>query len=55
MIGLGYQTMARGTQFSDKYRFKWTQTAGEINYMNFREGIHICNHFSNSKVFTDKI
>ena len=47
--------MARGTQFSVKYRFKWTQTAGEINFMTFKEGIHICNHFSNSKVFTDKI
>ena len=23
--------------------------------MTFKEGIHICNHFSNSKVFTDKI
>ena len=23
--------------------------------MTFREGLHICNHFSNSKVFTDKI
>ena len=47
--------MPRGTQFSDKYRFKWTQTAGEINYMKFVEGKHICNHFSNSKVFTNKI
>ena len=47
--------MARGTQFSDKYRFKWTQTAGEINFMKFVEGKHICNHFSNSKVFTNKI
>ena len=47
--------MPRGTQFSDKYRFKWTQTAGEINYMKFVEGRHICNHFSNSKVFTNKI
>ena len=47
--------MARGTQFSDKFRFKWTQTAGEINFMKFVEGRHICNHFSNSKVFTNKI
>ena len=23
--------------------------------MTFKEGLHICNHFSNSKVFTDKI
>jgi len=42
-------------QFSDKYRFKWVQTAGEINYMKFVEGRHIVNHFSNSKVFTNKI
>jgi len=28
----------------------------EINYMNFKEGVHICNHISNSnKVFTNKI
>ena len=47
--------MARGTQFSDKYRFKWVQTAGEINYMKFQEGKHIVNHISNSKVFTNKI
>ena len=47
--------MPRGTQFSDAYRFKWTQTAGEINFMKFVEGRHICNHFSNSKIFTNKI
>ena len=55
LINQGYQAMARGTQFSDKYRFKWTQTAGEINFMKFVEGKHICNHFSNSKIFTNKI
>ena len=36
LIQQGYQCMARGTQFSDKYRFKWVQTPGEINYMKFR-------------------
>ena len=55
LIHEGYQAMPRGTQFSDKYRFKWTQTAGEINFMKFVEGRHICNHFSNSKIFTNKI
>ena len=28
----------------------------EVNYMNFKEGVHIANHISNSnKVFTSKI
>ena len=35
-------------QFSDKYRFKWTQSATEINYMKFKEGIHLVNHISNA-------
>ena len=51
----GYQVMAKGMQFSDKFRFKWVQTAGEINYMKFVEGKHIVNHISNSKIFTNKI
>ena len=42
-------------QFSDKYRFKWTQTSSEVNYMKFREGEHIVNHISNAKIFTNKI
>ena len=42
-------------QFSDKFRFKWVQTAGEVNYMKFVEGKHIVNHISNSKIFTNKI
>ena len=42
-------------QFSDKYRFKWTQTSSEVNYMKFREGEHIVNHISNAKIFTTKI
>lgn len=42
--------------FSNDYRFKWTQTSMEINYMTFKEGIHIANHISNcNKVFTTKI
>lgn len=48
--------MPHGTQFSNEYRFKWTQTSMEINFMHFQEGTHIVNHFSNSnKVFTNKI
>jgi hypothetical protein len=47
--------MARGMQFSDKYRFKWTQTSSEINYMKFRPGEHIVNHISNARIFTTKI
>ena len=42
-------------QFSDKYRYKWTQTSSEINYMKFKEGEHIVNHISNSRIFTTKI
>ena len=55
LIQRGYQTMTRGMQFSDKFRFKWVQTASEINYMKFVEGKHVVNHISNSKVFTNKI
>lgn len=42
-------------QFSDKYRYKWTQTSSEVNYMKFREGEHIVNHISNARIFTTKI
>jgi len=53
---LGFKLMGRGMQFSPDYRFKWTQTAMEINYMHFKEGRQICNHISNSnRVFTNKI
>ena len=55
LIKLGYQALSRGMQFSEKYRFKWVQTPGEINYMKFIEGRHIVNHFSNSRIFTNKI
>lgn len=41
--------------FSDKFRFKWTQTSSEINYLKLKEGQHIVNHISNSKIFTNKI
>lgn len=51
----GFKEMQKGMQFSDKYRFKWTQTSSEINYIKFREGDHIVNHISNSKIFTNKI
>jgi hypothetical protein len=44
--------MGKGFAFSTDFRFKWTQTQGEINYMKFREGLHIANHFSNSRIFT---
>ena len=55
LVKRGYQALARGYCFSDKYRFKWVQTAGEVNYMKFIEGKHIVNHISNSKIFTNKI
>ncbi|TNV82392.1 hypothetical protein FGO68_gene174 [Halteria grandinella] len=51
----GFQELAKGMQFSDKYRFKWTQTSSEVNYMKFREGEHIVNHISNARIFTTKI
>ena len=56
LINLGYKVMARGMLFSNEYRFKWTQTSMEINYMHFKEGVHIANHISNAgKVLTSKI
>ena len=55
LVELGYAPMSKGTSFSDKYRFKWVQTAREINYMKFAEGKHIVNHFSNSNIFTNKV
>ena len=51
----GFKEMAKGMQFSDKYRFKWTQTSSEVNYLKFKEGEHIVNHISNSRIFTNKI
>jgi len=55
LIEKGFQVMPRGMQFSDTYRFKWTQTPHEINYMKIVEGKHLVNHFSNTKIFTSKI
>ena len=53
---MGFKLMGRGMQFSADYRFKWTQTSMEINYMHFQEGKQICNHISNSnRVFTNKM
>lgn len=51
----GFKEMSKGMQFSDKFRYKWTQTSSEINYMKFKEGQQIVNHISNSKIFTTKI
>lgn len=51
----GFKEMAKGMQFSDKYRYKWTQTSSEVNYMKFKEGEHIVNHISNARIFTTKI
>jgi hypothetical protein len=56
LVSLGFRVMPRGMLFSNDYRFKWTQTSMEVNYMHFKEGNHIANHISNSnKVFTSKI
>jgi hypothetical protein len=56
LTNLGFKLLPRGMLFSNDYRFKWTQTSMEVNYMNFKEGVHIANHISNSnKVFTSKI
>ena len=56
LAGLGFRVMPRGMLFSNEYRFKWTQTSMEVNYMHFKEGVHIANHISNAnKVFTNKI
>ena len=51
----GLKVMGRGMQFSDKFRFKWVQTSGEVNFMKFVEGRNIVNHFANAKIFTDKV
>jgi hypothetical protein len=47
--------MARGMQFSENFRFKWTQTPAEVNFIKFIEGRHIVNHISNSRIFTNKV
>lgn len=54
LVENGFSVLARGMQFTDNYRFKWTQTPAEINFMKFIEGKHIVNHFSNSRIFTNK-
>eukprot|EP00349_Pseudokeronopsis_sp_Brazil_P005581 CAMPEP_0202962266 /NCGR_PEP_ID=MMETSP1396-20130829/6360_1 /ASSEMBLY_ACC=CAM_ASM_000872 /TAXON_ID= /ORGANISM="Pseudokeronopsis sp., Strain Brazil" /LENGTH=276 /DNA_ID=CAMNT_0049682715 /DNA_START=506 /DNA_END=1336 /DNA_ORIENTATION=- len=50
----GFKELARGMQFSDKYRLKWTQTSSEVNFLKLKEGHHLVNHFSNSRIFTQK-
>ena len=35
---LGFKIMDKGMMFSKDYRFKWTQTSMEINYLDFQEG-----------------
>jgi hypothetical protein len=55
LMARGFSVLARGMQFSENYRFKWTQTPAEVNFMKFVEGKHIANHFSNSRLFTNKI
>ena len=47
--------MASGMQFNNDYRIKWTQAPAEINFMKFVEGRHLVNHFSNSRIFCQKI
>ena len=47
----GYSLMAK----ADRFRFKWVQTATEVNFAKFIEGQHIVNHISNSHVFTSKL
>ena len=46
-----YSLMAK----ADRYRFKWVQTASEINFSKFIEGQHVANHLANSAVFTSKL
>lgn len=55
LIKRNFSMLPKGMNWSDKYRFKWTQTPQEINYMRFVEGQHIVNHISNCWVFTNKI
>jgi len=53
---LGFKLLGKGMQFSNNFRFRWTQTSSEVNYMNFVEGKHIVNHISNSsKILTNKL
>ena len=52
----GFKMLARGMMFSNEYRLKWTQTSMEINYMQFKEGTHLCNHIANAtKLLCNKI
>lgn len=56
LINHGYKIMTKGMLFSNEYRLKWTQTSMEINYMQFKEGMQICNHIANAnKILTTKI
>jgi hypothetical protein len=56
LINQGFKVLPRGNDWSNEYRFKWTQTSMEINYMHFKEGAHIANHISNSgRILTSKI
>ena len=55
LIKRNFTRLPKGMNWSDNFRFKWTQTPQEINFMRFVEGVHIVNHISNCWTFTNKI
>lgn len=47
--------MPRNYNFSTEFKFKWVQTAHEVDFHTFKEGLQLVNHITNiHKAFTTK-
>lgn len=51
----GYNLMSAKEQFSPHYFFKWVQSAGEIDFHSFKEGLQIVNHIPNISMVSAKL
>ena len=46
--------IGREMRRSEFVRLRWTLKPSEVNWKQFIEGKHMANHFSNSKILTEK-
>ena len=44
LLQRGLVELPKGYAFSQKYKYRWTQTHSEVNFMQFKEGEQIVNH-----------
>eukprot|EP00357_Protocruzia_adherens_P016339 CAMPEP_0115017808 /NCGR_PEP_ID=MMETSP0216-20121206/28364_1 /TAXON_ID=223996 /ORGANISM="Protocruzia adherens, Strain Boccale" /LENGTH=753 /DNA_ID=CAMNT_0002388749 /DNA_START=129 /DNA_END=2390 /DNA_ORIENTATION=+ len=54
LIMRGFKELPKEYKFSSKFRFRWVQTHGEINYHEFIEDKNIVNHIPNNSVISTK-